>query len=205
MNAQVLRALRLDQVSSHAVFMCLLHTASRPGAVAALPCQVLALGMPAVLLPAAALADPTVSVIVLGKIEATGYRTAIAHATGSRATDDLATADLVVALEGDDSALPECISHMNGGTTLSPDSAARLSIGCRRVATTATAGIPVRVRGAGHAPARSLVLDGVSMGVLCALAQVNRTFPVGIDVWFVDERGNMAALPRCAQIAVQER
>lgn len=200
--ADLARRARLSADESQRAFRALLDALARPGHVAALPAS-LSDRMPAALVPAAALADVEVTVAVLTEPADDDWAGAVRTATGAR-TAPLALAQMVACLRAPS---PAELSALERGDAATPERGARVSIACRSVGTweggpAASPGIVLALRGPGVAGTAHVVVDGLDGEVPHVLADVNRSFPAGIDVWLAADDGNVVGLPRSTSVAV---
>lgn len=191
---------RMDVHLSQATFRVLLSTLSRPGRVERLPRP--ADGPSAIPL---ALADLDTPVAVIGPEE---RRQEIVLATGAP----------LVALE--QAALVACwqaptagqIAELPIGSALVPERGAKVGLACSTLVPegAALAGdeptpdhlVRLELIGPGVDGRTRLGVAGLSAEVFTALAERNRDFPAGIDVWLVDASGSIAALSRSSTIEV---
>lgn len=189
-------AARLDAATSLLVFRATLDALARPGRPACLPVVRPDL-IPAVLLPALALADLEITVTVLADghvAPSTDWLAVVSAATGARTTESLDEADLVVALRQPD---PTELDSLRTGSASAPELGARLIVACSRVGRGSTS---VELSGPGASTGRTLRVDGPHPELFDALALVNRHVPAGIDTWFVGPDGAIAAIGRSARI-----
>jgi phosphonate C-P lyase system protein PhnH len=209
-TAATLAAARLDGDDSLAVFRVLLDTAARPGLPATLRADLVAV-LPAPLLAVLALIDLDHRFAVLGNDDDAAHgrwTPLISAATDAQPTAELVDADVVIARR---SPTPEEIGALRTGTAETPELGARLFVACATVAAGSVSDV-VRngnaeagssrfaVAGPGASTPRWVEVAGVSNEVVVAIAQANRSFPAGIDVWFLDDVGNVVGVPRSSQI-----
>jgi alpha-D-ribose 1-methylphosphonate 5-triphosphate synthase subunit PhnH len=180
----------LDTFTSQAIFRLLLETMSRPGHVGRLP--VAGLGAAAIPL---ALADVETTVAVRGNDL---LRQHVVRATGAAlaAWED---AELVACCDEADAA---AISLLCRGSALSPELGAKVGISCRTLHPGRPGDITLSLSGPGVPGSVVLGVDGVARDVVGALGDANRHYPAGIDVWLIDDAGQMAGLPRSCQLEV---
>jgi alpha-D-ribose 1-methylphosphonate 5-triphosphate synthase subunit PhnH len=182
---------RLDPMTAQGVFRCLLGTLARPGRCLAL------LGPrigPAVL-PLALARSGSRFAVVGGEPWPERIRCA------TRATVvDVAEADLVAVYGSPE---PELISRLRRGSPMVPEAGAKLGLACRRLHAGGSGGaVVVGLTGPGVDGSSSLGVDGVAADVFVALADANRGYPAGVDVWLFAEDGAVAAIPRSSTIKV---
>jgi len=184
---------RLSPRASQGVFRVLLDTLARPGRVAALPAP--GPGPGVVPLALAVIGSP---VAVLGDPDWRHWEQRICRATGARAAA-AADASLVAIYPAAD---PAVISRLRRGSALAPEDGAKVGLACRRLIEGGPGEVTLELSGPGVPAAVRLGVDGVDRAVFEALGEVNARFPAGIDVWLVDDRGQVAGLPRSARQAV---
>lgn len=212
-SAANLAAARLDGDDSLAVFRVLLDTAARPGRPIALRADLVS-KLPVPLLAVLALIDLDHRFAVLGDDHdgALGCWTPlISAATDAQPAALLGDADVVIARR---SPTPEEIGALRSGTAEAPELGARLFIACRMVVA-GTVGESVEngvteagssrfaLTGPGASTPRWVEVAGVGNEVVAAVATANRSFPAGIDVWFLDGTGNVIGVPRSSQILLE--
>jgi alpha-D-ribose 1-methylphosphonate 5-triphosphate synthase subunit PhnH len=181
---------RLSPRASQAVFRVLLDTLARPGRVLALPQPgpgpgIVPLALAMVGSPVAVIGDPS-------------WQARICQATGASATAD-ADASLVAVYGTPD---PATISRLRRGSALAPEDGAKAGLGCRRLHQGGRGEVTLELSGPGVPGVVRLGVDGAGPAVFDALREANALFPAGIDVWLVDERGQVAGLPRSVRQAV---
>ena len=188
-------ASRLDARRSQAVFRVLLSALAEPGRIWRLPLE----GLGAAVVPLSLAVIDSNFAVVGDKVQADRVRAA----TGASAVG-LAEAALV-ALCGTVEA--ESIEQLRRGSALEPELGAKVGVDCGRlVAGTGPdvqAEVVVELSGPGIPGTACLGVDGVAPQVFVAVAQANREFPAGVDVWLVDEEGQVAGIPRSSRLEVR--
>ena len=181
----------LDHFASQSIFRILLETLSRPGQIRQLEQKELgALALPL------ALGDVQMRIAVCASEE---IQREVVWATGA-VLSGLGDADLVACCEGIDAAT---VKKLRRGTALAPELGAKIAINCTRLHDDAPGEVTLALGGPGINGSRTLGLDGVARDVIEAIIEANAHFPAGIDVWFIDESGRVAALPRSCQVEVR--
>jgi alpha-D-ribose 1-methylphosphonate 5-triphosphate synthase subunit PhnH len=199
---------RLSPLSSQAVFRVLLDSLARPGNVLQLPAA--AGGRPAMAAGTGALAPPAgvgpgivpLALAVIGsKVAVAGapsWQERICRATGASAADiDEAS---LVAIYG--AAGPADIARLRRGCAAAPEDGAKVGLACVELTEGGNSEVTVELSGPGVPGRVRLGVDGVGHAVFDALRAANSTFPAGVDVWLVDQRGQVAGLPRSTRLAV---
>ncbi len=200
-GADLARRARLSPDESQQAFRALLDGLARPGRLIALPPS-LAHRMPPALVPAVALADVEVTMAVLGGADE-GWADAVRHATGARIAP-LALAQMIVCLRAPS---PPELAALERGDADSPERGARVSIACRSLRPLGgeepgCPGIVLALQGPGVDGTAHVVVAGIDPEVPQALAEINCSFPAGIDVWLVADDGHLVGLPRSTSVAV---
>ncbi len=174
---------RLDRRASQAVFRVLLDTLARPGQLRRLPISSIGPGVVAL-----ALAGVDTSFAVVGD---NGCQERIGLATGARVVP-LDEAPLV-GLYGQTT--PDTLRRLRRGSALAPEDGAKVGVACRRLHE-GPAEVTVRLFGPGVAGQAVVGFGGLAPELFTTLAEVNRGFPAGIDVWFVDDTDAVMGVPR---------
>ena len=204
-SSDLARRARLSPSESQKAFRALLDALARPGRVVRLPVS-LTERMPAVLVPAAALADVEVTVAVLTGPD-DDWADAVLQATGARVAP-FTQAEMVVFRRAPSATE---VASLERGDATSPERGARVSIACRSLrapegpsgpdaSRAAGSGLTLTVRGPGVKGTVQVVVDGLDPGALGALADANRSFPAGVDAWLVADDGSVVGLPRGASV-----
>jgi alpha-D-ribose 1-methylphosphonate 5-triphosphate synthase subunit PhnH len=182
---------RLSPLASQAVFRVLLDTLARPGRVRQLPAG-----------PAAGAGIVPLALAVVGSTVAIAgspsWPDRICRATGAIGAD-IAEASLVAIYGAAD---PRTISLLRRGSALAPEEGAKVGLGCAALTEGGPGELTIELSGPGVRGRTRLGVDGVGREVFDALRVVNGSFPAGVDVWLIDERGQVAGLPRSTRQAV---
>ncbi len=208
---------RLSPLNSQAVFRVLLGSLCRPGRVFQLPASAagqcvtaagpdaaaaeLESGVPVAGLRIGPGIVPLALAVIGSEVAVAGapsWQERICRATGAVAAD-VGEASLV-AIYG--TADPQSISLLRRGSATAPEDGAKVGLGCRVLTEGGQGDVTVELSGPGVPGSARLGVDGVDRAVFDALRSANSTFPAGVDVWLVDERGQLAGLPRSARLAV---
>jgi alpha-D-ribose 1-methylphosphonate 5-triphosphate synthase subunit PhnH len=189
---------RLSPLSSQAVFRVLLQSLARPGGVLQLPAG----GGPAAEHPGPGIVPLALAVVgsKVAVVEAPPRRwqSRICRATGASASG-IGDASLV-AIYG--SADPTTISRLRRGSAAAPEDGAKVGLACTALTEGGPGEVTLELSGPGVPGRARLGVDGVAHAVFEALREANSAFPAGVDVWLVDERGQVAGLPRSAHQVV---
>jgi alpha-D-ribose 1-methylphosphonate 5-triphosphate synthase subunit PhnH len=181
---------RLSPMTSQAVFRVLLDTLARPGTVRRLPVPgpgpgIVPLALAVIGSAVAVVGDPS-------------WQARICRATGA-AEADVAEASLVAVYRQPDAAT---VSRLRRGSAGTPEQGAKAGLACRGLAEGGPGELSLELSGPGVPGRVRLGVDGIGRGVFDALRDANAMFPAGVDVWLVDDGGNVAGLPRSTHLAV---
>jgi alpha-D-ribose 1-methylphosphonate 5-triphosphate synthase subunit PhnH len=189
-------AQRLSPLTSQAVFRVLLGSLAQPGRVFQLPAAAAwpepgpganpALGPGIVPLALAVIGS---KVAVAG---APDWGARICQATGASPAD-IAEAELVAIYGPTD---PVMITQLRRGSSHAPEEGAKVGLSCHTLTAGGPGEVTIELSGPGVAGRARLGVNGIGSGAFGALRAVNSTFPAGVDVWLVDQRGQIAGLPR---------
>ena len=108
----------------------------------------------------------------------------------------LTVAEFIVVLGGEK--WPE-LSNVCCGTLISPEKGATLIIMVDRLATDGN-GIKLTLQGPGIKGEAVLCISGLNQETLEAIANLNQEYPLGVDVIYVDDAGNIACIPRSSSL-----
>jgi phosphonate C-P lyase system protein PhnH len=199
---------RLSALASQAVFRVLLASLARPGLVLQLPAQ---FGGASGRTDGHSLADsspgvgpgivPMALAVIDSKVAVVGsptWHTRICRATGASPAD-VSEASLVAIYETADA---ETISRLRRGSAAEPESGAKVGLACRGLIEGRSGEVTLELAGPGVPGRNRLGVDGVSRAAFDALRAANKCYPAGVDVWLVDEGGQIAGLPRSVRQAV---
>lgn len=95
------------------------------------------------------------------------------------------------------------IMEINRGNLLSPETGSTLIILVDRVAADGP-GTCLTLTGPGINRQIQLVITGINPANLERIIDLNQEFPLGVDVFFTDEAGNLAAIPRSSTLHWKE-
>jgi alpha-D-ribose 1-methylphosphonate 5-triphosphate synthase subunit PhnH len=91
------------------------------------------------------------------------------------------------------------IASLNRGSLLSPEQGATLFVLVGGIAA-AGAGIRLTLTGPGIKDCATMAVDGLNIANLDNILLLNQEYPLGVDTYFTDPRGNLAALPRSTSV-----
>ena len=123
----------------------------------------------------------------------------IAEFTGSHisVTGD---ADFVIVPHGGKS---RTVFDAKRGVMKYPDEGATIIFCVERLSEEIEAILRLELRGPGIADTRRLSIAGIDPETFTCLNEVNSEFPLGVDSFFVDKEGRLAAIPRSTAIEVK--
>ena len=96
-----------------------------------------------------------------------------------------------------DGAVPCDLAHLRSGSADYPDASATLV--CLVEALSSTGG-EAAWKGPGIDGSVSPRVEGLAPEVLPSLQAINASYPIGLDAFFLDRRGQVMALPRSTRI-----
>lgn len=97
-----------------------------------------------------------------------------------------------------DNVLPQ-LQEVNRGTLLTPELGATVILQVDRIGNDGS-GTPLTLTGPGIKDSVQLVINGLQQENLQILAALNREYPLGVDVIYVDAGGNIACIPRSSNV-----
>lgn len=196
--------LSLTPVESHDVFRSMLDTLSRPGTIAQLT-ALESVDVPRCIIPLLAIVDVETRFAVIDNITTSqNWSELIGSATGAPPAS-LAESSWVVALSeptrDDLEALPR-------GSSLAPERGCGLVVACALLSEGFDHGdamqesTSIALTGPGVDGQKIVTISGVSNYFFESLCDLNGSFPAGVDVWMVDQSGQILALSRSTQISI---
>jgi alpha-D-ribose 1-methylphosphonate 5-triphosphate synthase subunit PhnH len=144
---------------------------------------------------------PLALAVIGSKIAVVGapsWQERICRATGASPAD-IGEASLVAFYGAAD---PAAIARLRRGSAAAPEDGAKVSLGCAALTEGGNGEVTIEFSGPGVPGSARLGVDGIGCAVFDALRAANSMFPAGIDVWLVDQRGQVAGLPRSTRLAV---
>lgn len=180
------------------IYRLMLDAMARPGKIVILPR--LELAPPAQISPYAAavaftLLDSETSFALLPDNDAP--RQYICLNSGSRAEELSRAQFIILDGRGDFPALAD----LGRGDLLFPERGATLIIMVDAIAKEG-GGLRLTLRGPGVAGVRTLALKGLCPANMHRVRELNREFPLGVDLVITDQKGALAALPRSCAVDV---
>jgi alpha-D-ribose 1-methylphosphonate 5-triphosphate synthase subunit PhnH len=195
-------AQRLSPLTSQAVFRVLLGSLAQPGRVFQLPAVV---AWPESGPEAAPMIGPGIVPLALAVI---GSKVAVAgapewgarifQATGASPAD-VFEAELVALYGSTD---PAVITQLRRGSSDAPEDGAKVGLSCHTLIAGGPGEVTLELSGPGVPGRIRLGVNGISSEVFGALRAANAAFPAGVDVWLIDQRGQIVGLPRSANQVV---
>jgi alpha-D-ribose 1-methylphosphonate 5-triphosphate synthase subunit PhnH len=187
---------RLSPLTSQAVFRVLLESLARPGRIYQLPEVSGGRGPePGPGIVPLALAVIGSKVAILGE---PAWQARVCRATGALPAD-VSEASLVAIYGRADA---HTVSRLRRGSAAVPEEGAKVGLACGSLTAGGPGEVTVELSGAGVPGRMRLGVDGLGREVFGALRSANATFPAGVDVWLVDDGGQVAGLPRSVRQAV---
>ncbi len=96
---------------------------------------------------------------------------------------------------------PSSLERLKRGSLQYPDDAATLFLRVASLAPTDAAGGTLTVRGPGVDGQHEVVVPGVSDAFLASREHTIRNYPMGIDLYLIDDAGRVIAIPRTAALS----
>jgi alpha-D-ribose 1-methylphosphonate 5-triphosphate synthase subunit PhnH len=183
---------RLSPLASQAVFRVLLESLARPGRIFQLPATSKEAGPGIVPLALAVIGS---KVAVAGAPE---WQARICRATGALPAGIEAAS--LVAIYG--TAQAQTMTRLRRGSASAPEDGAKVGLACGALTAGHKGDTTIELKGPGVNGRALLGVNGVGPEVFDALREANAMVPAGVDVWLVDERGQVAGLPRSVRQAV---
>ncbi|NBU37114.1 MAG: hypothetical protein EBS32_02565 [Actinobacteria bacterium] len=203
MDAELLARSALDVHESQHVFSVLMSALSRPGEILRLEAS-LSARINVGLLPLLALAGHRTPFAVIG-LDETNEATAVALTTGGIRVS-AAEADFVALTSPTDAGRVRAVlADVRTGTDATPHTAAQVSItwpGSLRNGPAGAGGLRLRFRGPGIKEHVIVSLDCTDELVTALVEARASVFPLGFDVWLIDEAGQVIGIPRTTVITI---
>ena len=202
--------LSLTQVQSHEVFRSMLNSLSRPGTISQLS-ALESVDVPRCIIPLLAIVDVETRFAVIDNMDSTqaissshDWSALIGSATGAPSAS-LAESSWVVALS---EPTRDNMEDLPRGSALVPERGCGLVVGCALLSGGFDHGdatqesTSIALTGPGIDGQKIVTVAGISNYFFESLCDLNGSFPAGVDVWMVDQSGQILAISRSTQISI---
>jgi alpha-D-ribose 1-methylphosphonate 5-triphosphate synthase subunit PhnH len=196
--------LSLTQVQSHEVFRSMLDSLSRPGTISQLT-ALESVDVPQCIIPLLAIVDVETRFAVIDNSSTSlNWTELIGSATGAPPAS-LAESSWVVALS---EPTRDNMEDLPRGSALAPERGCGLVVGCASLSEGFDQGdatqesTSIALTGPGVDGQKIVTISGISNYFFESLCDLNGSFPAGVDVWMVDQSGQILALSRSTQISI---
>lgn len=202
--------LSLTPVESHDVFKSMLDSLSRPGTISQLK-ALESVDVPQCIIPLLAIVDVETRFAVIVNMDsaqvissAHNWSEIIGSATGAPPAS-LAESSWVVALS---EPTRDNMEDLPRGSALAPERGCGLVVACALLSEGFDHGdstqesTSIALTGPGVDGQKIVTVTGISSYFFESLCDLNGSFPAGVDVWMVDQSGQILALSRSTQISI---
>ncbi|TSA51284.1 MAG: phosphonate C-P lyase system protein PhnH [Actinobacteria bacterium] len=196
--------LSLTQVQSHEVFRSMLDSLSRPGTISQLT-ALESVDVPRCIIPILAIVDVETRFSVIDNISTShDWSALIGSATGAPPAS-LAESSWVVAFS---EPTRDNLEDLPRGSALAPERGCCLVVACALLSEGFDHGdatqesTSIALTGPGVDGQKIVTISGISNYFFESLCDLNGSFPAGVDVWMVDQSGQILALSRSTQISI---
>jgi alpha-D-ribose 1-methylphosphonate 5-triphosphate synthase subunit PhnH len=202
--------LSLTPVESHEVFRGMLDSLSRPGTISQLT-ALESVDVPRCIIPLLAIVDVETRFAVIDNTHSTqansishNWSALIGSATGAPPAS-LAESSWVVAFS---EPTRDNMEDLPRGSALAPERGCGLVVGCALLSEGFDHGdatqesTSIALTGPGVDGQKIVTVAGISNYFFESLCDLNGSFPAGVDVWMVDQSGQILALSRSTQISI---
>jgi alpha-D-ribose 1-methylphosphonate 5-triphosphate synthase subunit PhnH len=196
--------LSLTQVQSHEVFRSMLDSLSRPGTISQLT-ALESVDVPQCIIPLLAIVDVETRFAVIDNSSTSlNWTELIGSATGAPPAS-LAESSWVVALS---EPTRDNMEDLPRGSALAPERGCGLVVACASLSEGFDHGdatqesTSIALTGPGVDGQKIVTISGISNYFFETLCDLNGSFPAGVDVWMVDQSGQILALSRSTQISI---
>ncbi len=196
--------LSLTQVQSHEVFRSMLDSLSRPGTISQLT-ALESVDVPQCIIPLLAIVDVETRFAVIDNSSTSlNWTELIGSATGALPAS-LAESSWVVALS---EPTRDNMEDLPRGSALAPERGCGLVVACASLSEGFDHGdatqesTSIALTGPGVDGQKIVTISGISNYFFESLCDLNSSFPAGVDVWMVDQGGQILALSRSTQISI---
>ena len=214
-----MKFLNLVPIDANYTFRAMLQTLSRPGTIEALALSDQSQCLPETALMLALIDVETKFSVIssLDDIDAQVWARLLGSASGAPIAE-LPNAEWVLSF-GEPSA--QDLNSLARGSADEPEAGCRLIVTCDKLEQSASdedletteraqdddakhQSTTIGLRGPGVNGEITLHVVGLSEDFFNTLAQVNNSFPAGVDVWFCDQLGHIAAISRSTELSVMK-
>ena len=196
--------LSLTPVESHEVFRSMLDSLSRPGTISQLT-ALQSVDVPRCIIPLLAIVDVETRFAVIDNISTSlNWTELIGSATGAPPAS-LAESSWVVAFS---EPTRDNMEDLPRGSALAPERGCGLVVACALLSEGFDHGdatqesTSIALTGPGVDGQKIVTISGISNYFFESLCDLNGSFPAGVDVWMVDQSGQILALSRSTQISI---
>lgn len=196
--------LSLSTVESHEVFRSMLDSLSRPGSIFQLK-ALDSVEVPRCIIPILAIVDVETRFAVIDNISTShNWSELIGSATGAPPAS-LAESSWVAALR---EPTRDEMEDLPRGSALAPERGCGLVVACASLSEGFDHGdatqesTSIALTGPGVDGQKNVTVTGISSYFFESLCDLNGAFPAGVDVWMVDQSGQILALSRSTQISI---
>ena len=196
--------LSLTQVQSHEVFRSMLDSLSRPGTISHLT-ALESVDVPRCIIPLLAIVDVETRFAVIDNISTSLNLTELIGSATGAPPASLAESSWVVALS---EPTRDNMEDLPRGSALAPERGCGLVVGCASLSEGFDQGdatqesTSIALTGPGVDGQKIVTISGISNYFFESLCDLNGSFPAGVDVWMVDQSGQILALSRSTQISI---
>ena len=196
--------LSLTPVESHDVFRSMLDSLSRPGTISQLT-ALESVDVPRCIIPLLAIVDVETRFAVIDNISTSrNWSELIGSATGAPPAS-LTESSWVVALS---EPTRDNMEDLPRGSALAPERGCGLVVACALLSEgfdhddATQESTSIALTGPGVDGQKIVTISGISNYFFESLCDLNGSFPAGVDVWMVDQSGQILALSRSTQISI---
>jgi len=196
--------LSLTPVESHEVFRSMLDSLSRPGTISQLT-ALQSVDVPRCIIPLLAIVDVETRFAVIDNISTSlNWTELIGSATGAPPAS-LAESSWVVDFSDP---TRDNMEDLPRGSALAPERGCGLVVACALLSEGFDHGdatqesTSIALTGPGVDGQKIVTISGISNYFFESLCDLNGSFPAGVDVWMVDQSGQILALSRSTQILI---
>jgi alpha-D-ribose 1-methylphosphonate 5-triphosphate synthase subunit PhnH len=104
----------------------------------------------------------------------------------------------------EDDQIREVMSKVNCGTLLDPHDSATIILQVKNISNFEEGGTKLRLQGPGIKAETICYIDGLSYSWMEARNQLNKEYPIGVDMIFISDCGDLMAIPRTTKIESED-